>query len=221
MPITPAQAHYQRTLAARESAANTEDMSHATGYELMLAKLNNDKQRLRNIQSLERRAEIKRDILSDYAPYVEGVLQAGQGAQDDVLITVMLWRIDAGDYSGGLNIADYAISHHLATPDQYKRTLATVIAEEIATAAKRARDSGEPFNVTLLQQTAALTVDQDMPDQVRAKLNKEIGLLLVECDKPAALAALREATRLDNKAGVKKDIEKLERELKNMPPSGG
>ncbi len=37
-------------------------------------------------------------------PGAEGVLAAGGAQQDDVLMYVMLWRIDAGDYAGALEI---------------------------------------------------------------------------------------------------------------------
>ena len=71
-----------------------------------------------------------------------------------------------------------------------------------------------------------------MPDQVRAKLHKAMGLHLVRTataadDNPetvpagaakaaraAALDHLRRALALNDKCGVKKDIERLERELK-------
>jgi hypothetical protein len=72
-----------------------------------------------------------------------------------------------------------------------------------------------------------------MPDQVRAKLNKAIGLQLAAAaaaieegaDGPAgarraavetALAKLRRAVELDGKAGVKKEIDRLDREQKRL-----
>jgi len=60
-----------------------------------------------------------------------------------------------------------------------------------------------------------LTESEDMPDEVRAKLHKAIGYALNETDKPAALEHLIRALNLHEKVGVKKDIEVLEREIKN------
>ncbi|EHW0879192.1 terminase [Escherichia coli] len=57
-----------------------------------------------------------------------------------------------------------------------------------------------------------------MPDEVRAKLHKITGLFLRDAgDAAGALAHLQRATQLDCQAGVKKEIERLERELKPKP----
>ena len=225
--MNPARAHFLRASAAAMAAVSNADagLEGATIYETMLSKLASDKRRLKQIQSLTVRADIKREVLPDYLPYVEGVLSAGNGTQDDVLVTVMLWRIDAGDYPGALTIAAYAIEHQLVMTEQYKRTLPTLLAEEFAAAAKRARDGKTAFDLEVLQRVAALVDGQDMPDKVRAKLFKEIGLLLVSSGtdehKRRALDVLRQATQLDEHTGVKKDIEKLEREIEKLPPADG
>ncbi len=39
------------------------------------------------------------------------VLADGRGAQDDIVMTVMLWRLDAGDIAGALEIAPYALKY--------------------------------------------------------------------------------------------------------------
>ena len=230
---SPAQQHFMRATAAAASAAAAADnpLENATGYELMLAKLAEDRRHLKGVQSMEAKADLKRKLLPEYAPWVDGALAAGQGAQDDVLMTVMVWRIDAADYAGALAIAGYAIEHGLKLPDQYQRTTATLIVEEFADAAKRARDGGQGADVASLIAVEQLTSEQDMPDQVRAKLHKEIGLALygqVLFEKVSqevvdaggtALDHLKRATQLNDKVGVKKDIEKLERELKNAAAS--
>jgi hypothetical protein len=231
---TPAQAHFMRATAAAETTAAAEDnpLALATGYELMLHKLATDRRRLKEVQSMELKAELKRELLPEYVPYVEGVLAAGTGVQDDVLMTVLIWRIDAGDGRGAMEIARYAIAHQLSLPDQYQRTTSTLIAEEFADAAKRARDGGLPVDATALKDVLDLTLGQDMPDQVRAKLHKEIGLSLSlsVIDKPftpevmaigtAALEHMKRAMELNDKVGIKKEIQKLERELKNATTSG-
>jgi hypothetical protein len=200
----------------------------------MVLKLAEDGRRLKGLQSLEAKAQVKRELLPDYAPWVDGVLAAGKGAQDTVLVTVMVWRIDAGDYAGALDIAAYALLHDLVLPDRYARTTATLVAEEMADAAKRARDGKEAFDVDLLEQAQALTAAHDMPDEVRAKLHKEIGLLyaaqtqgeadlaLLRLLSESALENLRRAIQLSDRAGVKKDIERLERALaKDAAPATG
>ncbi|UTH73356.1 phage terminase small subunit [Chromobacterium sp. IIBBL 290-4] len=221
--MSHARAHFQRASAAKASALAVEDGPvNCTAYEMMLVKLAEDKRRLKQVQSTEGKAEVKRQILPDYAPWVEGALQGGKGQPDDVLMTVLMWRIDAGDYSGALDIAEYALPHGLPLPDQFSRTTATAVAEEIADAAKRARDGKQPFELQTLTYTAELTDKHDMPDQVRAKLLKETGLAMAEAEPSAALEHLRRAQQLHGAVGVKKDIERIERAIKNSapPPTG-
>ena len=220
---SPARKHFERTSAASSQAAESDSPRDANGYELMLHKLATDKRRLKEVQSLERKAEVKRELLPEYEPWVEGVLTGKQGVQDDVLMTVMVWRIDAGDYNGALTIARYAIEHKLSMPDQYKRTTACLIAEEMADAALKAHDSGIEINVEPLQEAAEITAGEDMPDEVRAKLYKAIGLSM-SGEKSmigGAIDYLKRALGLHDKVGVKKDIEKLERELKNSTGADG
>jgi hypothetical protein len=218
MPISPAKNHFQRAQAAQRQSIDAPVRADATAYELMLAKLAADRRRLHDIQSIERRAEVKRELLPDYAAWVDGALDGDHGVQDDVLMTIMVWRIDVGDLAGALQIAAYAIKHKLAMPDQYKRSAGCLIAEEFADYALRL-DAIAPDITEQLQAADELTVNEDMPDQVRAKLLKAVGYGLAQSGDtghlPSALDHLKRALGLHDKVGVKKDIERIEREIKN------
>jgi hypothetical protein len=212
---SPAQRHFEHVTARQVSAAGGpgESLAGASRYELMLAKLATDRRRLKSLQSIERKKAVKAEVLPEYADYVAGALEGGRGAQDDVLTTVMVWRVDVGDYAGALAIAVYALQHHLTLPDQYDRTLATVIAEEFAEAALVTLKAGDKFDVDQLHQVATLTEQHDMPDQARAKLYKALGLAMQE-DPAAALPHLRRALALHDRVGVKNDIDRLEKAVK-------
>lgn len=215
---SPAQRHYERVSAeqAAASAAPGESLAGASAYELMLAKLATDRRRLKAIQSIERKIDVKRaELLPEYVDYVAGALSGGRGAQDDVLTTVMIWRVDAGDFAGALDIARYALAHRMTLPDQYDRPLATAIAEEFAQAALAAFKLGDTFDAGQLAEVMKLTESADMHDQVRAKLHKALGKALQESDKTSAVDHLRRALQLDERAGVKQDIARLESELSN------
>lgn len=212
---SPAQRHYERVSAelAAASAAPGESLAGASAYELMLAKLATDRRRLKAIQSIERKIDVKRaELLPEYVDYVAGALSGGRGAQDDVLTTVMIWRIDTGDFAGALDIARYALAHRMTLPDQYDRPLATAIAEEFAQAALTAFKLGDAFDADQLAEVMTLTRSADMHDQVRAKLHKALGKALQETDRTSALDHLRRALQLDERAGVKQDIARLETE---------
>ncbi|MDD5175739.1 MAG: phage terminase small subunit [Sterolibacterium sp.] len=215
-PFSPARAYFQRALAAQRQASTPAARADANAYELMLAKLTEDKRRLHDVQSFDRRAEIKRELLPEYTPWIEGVLKGDQGVQDDVLMTIMVWHIDVGNLFYALEIAGYAIKHKLAMPDQYKRSTGCLIAEEFADYALRQKDGiGADVTEDLIA-AGNLVAAEDMPDEVRAKLLKAIGYGLdQQGDKTEAVDYLKRALALHDKVGVKKDIERLEREIKN------
>lgn len=216
-----ARRHFQRATAAAASAAAADGAPiDATAYELQLLQLAEDRKRLKLIQSVERKIEVKRELLPQHDAWVAGALEAGRGGQDDVLTTMMVWRIDVGDIAGALDIADYVLEHGLAMPDQYSRTPATLVAEQVAEAALA---QGAEVGFEVLQRAEALTASHDMPDEVRAKLHKAMGLVLLAEGEDAdgnpqrgaeALEQLQRAVQLHERVGVKKEIEKLERQLR-------
>lgn len=213
---SPAQRHMMRVSASQAAQREQAPLRHATAYEQMLVKLAEDRRTLKNIRSNERKAEKKRELLPFYSPWVAGVLADGRGAQDDILMAVMLWRLDAGDVAGALEIAPYALKYGLTS--DHRRTTPYMLVEEVALAALRLRDAGEPVDLALLLTTLSLTDGADVPDMVRARLHKVTGLTLRDSGQNAeALAQFQRAMQLDRNAGVRKEIERLERALKPKP----
>lgn len=210
--------HFERVSAAQAAADAGDAPMQGEAYELMQAALFEDYRRLKSTQSMEKKAEIKREILPNYAEYVSGVLEAGQGAQDDVLMRIMLWRIDAGDLGGAIAIARYALKHGLTPPDQFERGTAAIIAEEVADQALKQMDDEGTDSLALLAhlvEVEHLTASADMHDQIRAKLHKALGYALRAANQlDEAHASLARALELNDRIGVKKDLERLERELK-------
>lgn len=214
MSLSPARQHRQR-VQAEQAARQGGSVRHASDYELMLMQLGEDRRRLKGIQSTVKKAEIKVEVLPKYVPWVDGVLAADGAQQDDVLMYVMLWRVDAGDYAGALAIGRHAIRHGWSMPQGFNRNVQTLLAEEMADAAKNALVAKTDFDPGLLMQTLDVIGDLDMPDQSRARLHKSLGWVLRESQPVAALNHLQQAMQLDERCGVKKDIEQLERKIRN------
>ncbi|HBV3836790.1 terminase endonuclease subunit, partial [Escherichia coli] len=175
---SPAQRHMMRVSAAMTAQREAAPLRHATVYEQMLVKLAADQRTLKAIYSKELKAAKKRELLPFWLPWVNGVLEQGKGAQDDILMTVMLWRLDTGDIAGALEIARYALKYGLTMPGKHRRTPPYMFTEEVALAAMRAHAAGESVDTRLLTDTLELTATADMPDEVRAKLHKITGLFL-------------------------------------------
>ena len=221
--------HFARITAERANAQSNQG-GELTGnaYELMLAKLINDKQRLKAIKSIQRKIELKREILPEYDDWIDGALESGNGAQDQVLTTVLVWHIDAGTYARALDIAQYCLVHNLSLPDQYARDVPTMLLDEIPGAYLEGRFESPAAAVETLRAVQLLTVNADVPDQASAKLYKALGYAqigkmgngdidfeqLPEEAASKALDNLRRALDLFQNIGVKKDIERLERRLK-------
>ena len=87
------------------------------------------------------------------------------------------------------------------------------MAEEFADQAKTAQAANQPFEVDYLEQVQRITAECDMPDESRARLLRELGLLLVEKHPEQALQYLERALGLDQKVGVKGDIKKLRKKI--------
>jgi hypothetical protein len=237
--LSPAKASFQRKLAAKAAGLATttgapampEDGPVATEYQQLLAALGVDLRELQNIMGTDRKIEAKRRMIAKYGPWLQGVLTGDGGAQDEIVVTMLVWAIDIAAWPLALDLATYVLKHGLALPERYKRKPATLIAEEVAEAGLV-----KPATVDLdtLQRVSLLTADQDMHDQVRAKLEKALGLGFKarldawdpEADSQpaggkgalvdAALAHLGRALGLDANSGVKKLIEGLERERKAL-----
>ena len=191
-------------------------------------RLTHDLRRLKEIKSIDRKIEAKREMLPQYKAWIMGVLSAdagvGTGVSADVVPTCMVWSIDIGAYDDALNLGEFLLRHHVAMPKRYERDVATILVEEIADAALKVQNTGKAFPLSVLDTADNLTMGLDIHDQVRAKLLKAIGneQLRKAEDMPAessqaplesALINLREAQRLFDRIGVKDRVKRAEKLL--------
>lgn len=218
---SPARQHFERVSAAQAAGATpTGQPQGGEQYELHAAALWEARRTLKAIKSLQAKAAKKRELLPDFIPYISGVLENGNGAKDDVLMTLMVWCIDINDYATALKIGAYAVHHQIETPDQYDRDTVSILAEEIAESVKAQLlkpDANINELVTVMARTAEIVDGHDMHDQIKAKLHKFHGYALRENGDPQhALEQLTTALALDERAGVKQDIQQLTRQLKKQ-----
>ncbi|WP_083002009.1 phage terminase small subunit [Halomonas sp. GT] len=218
---SPARQHFEQVTAAKAAGAATPGQQQGgEQYELHAAALYEARRTLKTIKSIQAKIEKKRELLPDFMPYVNGVLAEGKGAKDDVLMTLMVWCIDVGDFEKALEIGAYAVKHNLDTPDQYDRDTVSILAEEIAEGVKAQLDkegADADALANVMARAVAIVGDADMHDQIKAKVHKSYGYALRAAeDAEEALHQLKQALALNEKIGVKQDIQQLERQLKKQ-----
>lgn len=222
--------------ASGKPAAIDEKSEAGQEYAALKVRLDDQLRQLQDVESHEARIPLKAQFLHGYANWVEGVIAADKPVQDDILMTSFVWSIDIGDYQAAVVLGEFALRHGLTMPDRYKRSVACFLREDIAEI--ELRETGT-VDLHLLTEIETLTAGADMPDPAKAKLHKALGRSwrakadafdASDDSAPAggeaafvnaALEQLRRALALDKKAGVKKDIEQLERRLRDLQANAG
>lgn len=227
--LTPAQRHFQKVMAERRGQADEESDIQRTAHEQILHRLRMDLSRLSGVQSEETKAEMKKSMLPEYEGWIEGTLHGDSGRQDEVITRLMVWAIDCRDYALALRLGRYVVRHGLTLPDNFNRTAATFLTEEMSkpvlTFAAADADADLSASTAVLDEVADIVADSDMPDVVRAKLCKARALARRGATdittKAEALALFREALTRNPNAGVKKEIATLAREVKKLSADSG
>ncbi|MEG6001121.1 phage terminase small subunit [Enterobacter hormaechei] len=227
--LTPAQKHFQKVMAERRGQADEESDIQRTAHEQILHRLRMDLSRLSGVQSEETKAEMKKSMLPEYEGWIEGTLDGDSGRQDEVITRLMVWAIDCRDYVLVMKLGRYVVRHGLTLPDNFNRTAATFLTEEMSkpvlTLAAADADADLSASTAVLDEVAEIVADSDMPDVVRAKLCKARALARRGATdittKAEALALFREALTRNPNAGVKKEIATLAREVKKLSADSG
>ncbi|ENU7545904.1 phage terminase small subunit [Escherichia coli] len=227
--LTPAQRHFQKVMAERRGQADEESDIQRTAHEQILHRLRMDLSRLSGVQSEETKAEMKKSMLPEYEGWIEGTLDGDSGRQDEVITRLMVWAIDCRDYVLVMKLGRYVVRHGLTLPDNFNRTAATFLTEEMSkpllTLAAADADADLSSGIAVLDEVAEIVADSDMPDVVRAKLCKARALSRRGATdittKAEALALFREALTRNPNAGVKKEIATLAREVKKLSADSG
>lgn len=218
MSLSPVQ-RYKLKMAGQQSNAvrlNKQQVG-SVGVETaqISVKLIHDLRRLKSFKSMKRKIAIKREILPAYDDYVAAVLekskQTGTAAENEIVATYFIWKLDVGDYCTALEIARHLLKYNLPLPDRFARDVASALVTEVTSAALYAVDLKQEFDPDILDQVADMTEGYDMSDDMRARLYKAQGLL---CSNPEkALETLRAALDLSQTAGVKQQIRTLEKRV--------
>lgn len=188
-------------------APSDDDTNPDAGSNIEL-KFWNDDQHLSNIQSISHKIELKKEFLPFYLPWIEGTIAEGVGGQNDMLVKLMVWCLDAHEFKTAISIAEYALLNDFVMPEPFTRDVATVFVEQLSDEMLKNVDN-VGAHAELIQRAVDSTTAQDMPDQVRAKLYRVLGDSLKDAKPDDAIHAYETAIKLDDSVGCKKDLGQL------------
>lgn len=191
------------------SGVDTTVVSPTANIELRLFNHLNE---LKETKSIQEKIAKKKAWLPEYMGYIEGSLAVSPSNQNNTLITLMIWAIDAGEYDIGTRIAEYAILNDMVMVEGYSRGIAEFVTEQSATDFIDDIDLAVA-NASIIQRIIDLGVGEQMVDEVRAKIFRALGDALKDAQPVEALNAYKNALRLNSKVGCKKELTALEKLL--------
>lgn len=106
-------------------------------------------------------------MTDQFASYVESAISGNGKEPDNYLLCIMDGRLEGGDISGALTIADFALEHAWSDRRPGRGNIAKRVVEAVTTHANR---PGSPVSLADLTATERMTRGKDMPNGVRAAL---------------------------------------------------
>jgi len=219
--LSPAMAHRQQLAAAQAVKSADAPQPVSSVDKQMRYKLGSDRARLKKIASMQRKAEVKAEIVPEYLPYLHGQMQAGAG--DEILTQVMVWALDANALVTFSALARYALDNGVAMPTDFARPLGAWLTESVAKTVLRlvevaiSADALGYENLNAIHQLTLWlereTAQMDMHDEIRAKLHRACGEILRDESPVLALEHFETALRFDHHIRVKTRIKALKEQL--------
>lgn len=206
--LSPAAEHRNR-MANQPNKAAAAAVVLLPHESILLKQFAVDRNRLATIRSRTSRTTAKRGILENYSEWIGGFNpEAGYTREQESMFTwLLLWNVDVGNWEQAIKMAAFALASGLNAPVEFTRTLAETVTEQLADGINRAGEH-ERYK-SLLDSLHELVRDQDMTDQITAKLYKACGLACIETDKERAKAMFIRAIELNPNAGVKRLLKQL------------
>lgn len=197
-----------------ESVAPTDELGHLRSpVQNIELRLSSQMERLKLVKAVSTKVQMKSEWLPEYHGYIDGCLATEAHGQNNLLMHLMSWAIDTGDYPLAVRIGQYGILNNMVMPAPYKRSVAEILAENCAEAFN-ADPQLAASHSDLIDRILETVRGEDIVDQVNAKIYKAKGIALADNQPVEALNAYKIALRLDPNVGVKKSIEQLERQVK-------
>lgn len=176
--------------------------------QLLMMRLQHDKQRLSALESIEKKITLKKELYEAYLPWISGILEKNDGSDDVILQTVFIWLLDISEFAQAYPMANYLIEHQIAL-EGFNVSTAGFIARSLSN--DIIKNEGD-IDRKLIEQYERLIAGLDYPDALQAQWEKALGLVAQKNeDFSTALRHFNRALVLDENSGVKKLINKVEK----------
>lgn len=221
--------HQAQQAAAKAAATGQVADSTADSLHLQLIALEDDIARLRRLDRIADRVELKRtELLPKYRPFVEAYLAEGKTHSNPVLATLTCWLFDVGELDTAIAWALRCIELGQGTPDTIKRDWPHFVADTVLEWAEPMAAAGHSPDPYFSQVLKLVADSWKLNEQLTAKWFKAAGLMLLrgEDGKPQAslIADVERLTTADKwlasaeavwqNAGVKTQRERIAMRLR-------
>lgn len=188
-------AHKRRVIAQGSAAASAsaEPAAYSPGaalnspanaqkhLKLMEVALAGDLDRLHQLNSLDQRQQLKRsELLPKYQEYVTRYRESGLNFPNQVLMYVLVWLFDTGEFVAGQELADFAMSQGQELPERFRRNVPTFVADAViewAEAEHKAGRSPEPYVSDLLPRVDG---EWKLFERIPARYHRMLGFLAMD-----------------------------------------
>ncbi len=173
-------------------------------------------QQLADIRSIQEKIAKKAEWLPEYAGYIEGCLVTSPAPQNNVLVRLMIWAADVGDYEQAVRIAEFALLNEMVMPEGHTRSIAEFITEQCSQDFIKDHELAVK-NASVIEKIIEIGTGESMVDEVRAKGFRALGDALRDAQPVEALNAYKNALRFNTNAGCVKQVTQLEKKLNLQP----
>lgn len=179
---------------------------------LVLASLENDVQRLHEINSLARKQHVKRnELLPRYQDYISNFIATGR-KPNAIVVRNMIWAFDVLDLDYGMNLATYINRQGGASmPEGFRRDFYNYWYASIGDLAVAQMRNSAPIthHISVVYNDMIAHPERDIVDRIRAAVFSGQGAC-IESTQPSDAKILYElALELDPKCGVSRRLQRL------------
>lgn len=184
--------------------------------ELVSNALGEDLKALKDVKSIERKVQLKReDLVPKYAGYVARL--RADNVRHEMLAQYMVWLFDIEDIEAAMDLGFHCLDAGIPLPERFKRDVPTYLADAVLEWAERqyeAERTAEPYFTNLFEFVRGDHADPwDLPDKLRAKYYRLHGLFKERGgDFAGAVASLEKAMAMGQP--VKTILAKARKSLK-------